>query len=227
MPDESERLGPGQIHFLAWSVADGTATPAEARQLLEEFVHQAGAGPVSPRMLEHFRECVSAFLAGRKTLLPNRETGRDEPSETAISSLDKAFGLIRSQRGQPRADPDTHCEVAMQVLRELLANRTAEQAVGAVADKRKEKELPLASETQVRDAWAECKRDALIWLRASRTLDPDKQAQVWTEPEIARLRQIYADVPGIVLRASAHLRAGTPYRRIPRILRRDNVARHP
>ena len=64
--DDNEPLGPGNEHHIAQCVADGTASPEEARRLLEEFVRQVGTGAVSPRMLEHFAECIRAYLVGKR-----------------------------------------------------------------------------------------------------------------------------------------------------------------
>lgn len=199
MQDEREPLGPAQINWLASIVADGTATPDEARELLREFVSQADAGNVSERMIRHMRDCVRAYLQGRKVLLPNSDAGRDKPIDVSIKSMEKAFGLTRVSRGQPRIDRDIHCAAAMEVLERLLTGETLEVASEVVAEDRRENGLPLSSDTQVSDAWAKYKQDALLWLRIARTRDVDLDGKGWTEQELARLCEIYADVPGIVL----------------------------
>jgi hypothetical protein len=47
--DNPEPLGPGNISYIAATIADGTATPDDARRLLGEFVRQAHAGTVEPQ----------------------------------------------------------------------------------------------------------------------------------------------------------------------------------
>jgi len=100
-----------------------------------------------------------------------------------------------------------------------------------VAENRKAMGLPVSSETQVGEAWAECKPDALVWLAVS------GKGGRWTEVELAKIQKSYADVSGIVLpgerafqgRHAPPRRIGTDRRnrRIRQILRPDNVARHP
>ena len=75
--DDNEPLGPGTEHHIASCIADGTASPEDARRLLAEFVRQADAkGKVSARLIEHFTDCLRAFLAGKKDLLPAPQEGR-------------------------------------------------------------------------------------------------------------------------------------------------------
>src|SRR5438093_3111993 len=95
-----EGLGNGTVSYLASIVAEGTATRVEATSLLHEFVRQADANAVTPRMIAHLRDCVSAFLAGKKILLPSLETGRPKSVVVPITSMEKAFGLTRIATGR-------------------------------------------------------------------------------------------------------------------------------
>lgn len=190
-----ESLSAGEVHWLSSTVADGTASPDEARSLLVEFVRQAHAGSVSPRMIEHVRDCLDAYLSGRRQLLSNAERGEPKARAVTINDLDKAFGLKRATRGQPAARPEVAQAVAAQVLARLLAGESLESASAAIAEDRKDAKLPISSETQVKDAWAAQKRDALVLLRLSRTTEES----VWSRSELAQLKEIYSDVPGVVL----------------------------
>jgi len=167
---EDEALGPGNIAYIASTVADGTATPDDARRLLAEFVRQARSGTVEPRLIEHARDCFAAHLAG--------------------ATLDHAFGIPRG-RGHPAIDDDTRALVAMQVLEARLAGKSREMAQGEVADARYDAGLPIHGETQVRDAWKTHRVTGLVWLRALRAVNKCE----WTGAELKRLRTIYKGVP--------------------------------
>jgi hypothetical protein len=161
----------------------------EARQLLEEFVKQADAGKVMPRMLQHMHACVAAYLAGKRTLLPAPKVGRYKPYGVTIATLDKAFGLKRATSGAPPVDDDTLTEVAVQVLQRRIAGASLETASGAVAEYRKEQGLNISSESQVREAWADHQQSAVVLLRIARCLSggPDP----WTQTEIDRLNELF------------------------------------
>lgn len=193
--EENEPLGSGTEHHLAQSVADGTATSDEARQLLVEFVRQARtSGKVSSRLIEHFEACVGAYLAGKKTLLPAPEVGRYELVGVPVPTLEKAFGLTRIAPGNPRIDEGTLAVVAMEVLQLVLAGESVQEAAAIVADSRKANGKKVSSESQVRDAWASHKVNGLVLLRFSRVInDPS-----WSREELDRLNKIFDGVPGIV-----------------------------
>ena len=87
MQGESEPIGPGQLNWLVSVVEDGTATRDEARELLEEFVRQADTRKLSPRIIQHMRDCVAAYLAGRKILLPAASEGRDTPLTIPVDAI--------------------------------------------------------------------------------------------------------------------------------------------
>lgn len=61
-----DALGPGNVVFTALGVAEGTATPEEARRLIAEFVRQASVGNVEPRLIEHVRDCFAGYLQGKR-----------------------------------------------------------------------------------------------------------------------------------------------------------------
>lgn len=190
---DPERMSEGAIHWRASIVADGTATPEEARSLLAEFVRQMDAGSVSPRMLEHLRDCFAAFLAGRKRLLPyTPPRDRDDVVTVRIRTLEKAFGLSRPGAGRPRIDADTLTQAAMEVLAARLDGASHQDALAAVAEDRRAAGLPVSNESEIGQAWAAHSRDAPLWLRIARD-------QPFTPAEIARLSEIYADTPGVVL----------------------------
>lgn len=200
MRPEAEPLGDGTIHYLASVVADGTATPEEARQLLEEFVRQASSGMVTTRMTEHLRDCISSFLAGEKELLPSFEEGRTKILRVPITTMEKAFGLKRTGPGRAPLDRDTLGQVAKEVLEIRLQNPEAslEDAAGEVADRRKRDGLPVSSDSQVREAWAKYKAEGLYWLRVSRLPDVDREAPAWTQDEMARLTELFESEPWFV-----------------------------
>jgi hypothetical protein len=189
MEDVSESIGPGQIHWLASIVEDGTATPDDARGLLTEFVRQVDAGKVCTRMLQHMRDCTAAFLAGKKTLMPAPRAGRQKPVGVPIPSMEKAFGLKRVTAGAPPIDGDTLAQVAMQVLERRLAGESLEEATGAVAEDRKSKGARVSSESQVRDAWASHQSEGLLMLRMCKAVEPDSPA--WSEQELRRLNELF------------------------------------
>src|SRR5689334_3867311 len=113
---DAEALGPGQTNWLASIVADGTAQPEEARQLIAEFVRQVDAGKVDPKLIAHVRDCFAAFLAGKKTIQPSRDAGRLKAIGVPITSLDKAFGLTRVAPGRVPTGGEELVDAAMEVL---------------------------------------------------------------------------------------------------------------
>ncbi len=196
--DADDAQTPAGISWLCSLVADGTASREEGRLLIETFVRQSDFGSVSQELIAHVRDCFAAFLAGEKLLNPAPESGRATPLKVPIPTLDKAFGLVRATRGQPPVDRDTHCVVAMNVLRRLLQGETVEVATELIAADRKNRGLSISSDTQVADSWAAYKVDALIWLRLSRVV-LDGKSRDWSPDEQARLSDIYANVPGVAL----------------------------
>ncbi len=194
--DDSERLDPGLEHHIAQSVADGTATPEEARRLLVEFVRQVEAYDVSRRMLEHFAECVRAYLDGKKRLLPAPEVDRydEKDLEVPVPTLEKAFGLKRVTSGKPRVADDMLSIVAREVLERLLRGETLDTASEAVAHDRWVRSEQVSSGSQVREAWASHRVQGLVFMRAARALE----SQGLSRAELERLDEIFDGVPDIV-----------------------------
>lgn len=192
--DDKEPLGPGNEHYIAQCVADGTAPPEEARRLLEEFVRQVGTGAVSPRMLEHFAECIRAYLVGKKVLQSAPEVGRHARVGVPVQTLEKAFGLRRIAPGKPRVDDDTLSVVAAAVLELLLNGSSLEDAAMSVAEDRKGRGESISSDSQVRGAWASHKLGGALFLRLGRSLD----GEPWTPTELDRLNEIFRGVQGFV-----------------------------
>jgi hypothetical protein len=192
--DDYEPLGPGKEHHIAQCVADGTASREEARRLLEEFVRQVSTGAVSPRMLEHFGECIRAYLVGKKVLEAAPAAGRNRRVGVPVQTLEKAFGLTRIAPGKPRIDDDTLSIVAAAVLDLLLSGSSLEDAAMSVAEDRKARGETVSSETQVRGAWASHKLGGACFLRLGRSLD----GEAWTPAELARLNEIFYGVQGFV-----------------------------
>lgn len=188
--DDEETLGPGSINWLASNVADGTATPEDARRLLVEFVRQADTGSVHPLLVAHLRTCIGAYLNGRKVLDPAPQAGRDSAVGVLTATLDKAFGLIRVAPGGPRTDRDTKIEVAAEVLGRYLADESLPNAIASVSVDRKARNAPIAWESKIKEAWNEHKADGLVYLRISRLPDVDPSAH-WTPQEIARLNVLF------------------------------------
>ena len=146
-------------------------------------------------MIQHLRDCIAAFLAGKKTLLPAPEAGRNKPTGVPTNKMEKAFGLVRVTSGKPPIARDTLCMVAMEVLERRLLGETFEVARDKVAEHRRANGLQVSSETQVAEAWAAHRTDAIDYFRLYRAFDHIG----WTDFELARLREIYAGVPGAVL----------------------------
>jgi hypothetical protein len=182
------------IHELAGRVADGTATKDQARKLLTEFVRGYEHGTLPrERLIAHVARCFAVYLNGERRLDPVQ--GAKSVRNVAVLTLDQAFGLVRKGRGQPPIDREIRCQVAMSVLIGRIAGRSLESVAQMVAEHRSRNDLPLSTETQVRAAWAACKRDAIESLQARREI-----AEVaWTEAEVRCLRKIYHDVSGVVL----------------------------
>jgi hypothetical protein len=192
------RLAPGDIHWRASCVADGTATPDDARELISEFVRQARTGSLEPRLIEHVSDCFAAFLAEEKRLLPAPEAARSGVTPVRVATLEEAFGMIRAMRGRPDPDRDTSCIVAMEVLERMLSGETLEVALEFVAADRRAAALPISSETEVRETWAKYKSDGLLWLRISRLCDIDPSAPRWTPTEMERLTELFGGEPWFV-----------------------------
>lgn len=190
--DDEEELGDGTLSFLASAVADGTATPEGARRLLVHFVREADQGIIRPRMIEHMRDCVRAFLDGRKRLQPSPSTPAGGAAVTIQTrTMEKAFGLTRLGAGQPPTDDDTSLEVAVQVLDMLVTGALLEVASPRLANERQKAGLRISSNSQIRKAWGENKRRAWPWLNFFRSINKAP----WTDAEMARLKEIYADWP--------------------------------
>ena len=192
--DDTEPLGPGNEQHIAQCVADGTASPEDARRLLVEFVRQADSGRVSPRMLEHFAACVRAYLAGKKDLEQAPEVGRHKRVGVPIQTLEKAFGLTRIASGKPRIDDEILSEVAAAVLDCMLRGESVYSAAMSVAEDRKERGLNVSSDSQVRDAWASHKLEGSTFLRIGRCVNREP----WLPSDLIRLNEIFQGVQGFV-----------------------------
>ena len=193
--DDDTRLSPASINYLVSIVADGTATPEEARELLVEFVRRSSTNQqIDRRLIEHLSICISAFLDGRKLLDPAPRVGRDRPFGVPITSMEKAFGLRRVGPGGPRTDPDTLAEVAMEVLDRRLRGESFQDAAVAVADDRKARGAPVSTESQVRAAWTRHQADGFWMLRLSKAKGVET-SPTWTPLEIKRLTQIFRGEP--------------------------------
>jgi hypothetical protein len=192
MNDQPEPLGPGQLHWLASTVEDGTAAPDEARALLEEFVRQVDAGQLTPRMVQHMRDCTAAFLAKKKVLAPAPRAGRQTPVGVPVPSMEKAFGLRRVTSGAPPIDADSLAEVAMEILERRLAGKSFEEATAAVADDRRLRGARVCSDSQVRGAWASHQYDGLLMLRIARAFESSHR---WSEQEVERLNELFWGKP--------------------------------
>jgi hypothetical protein len=181
--DDHEVLSDGTIHWIASTVADGTATPEDARRLLVDFVEQVNRGRVTERTLEHLRDCIAAYLGGEKKILPDTNSGRPLVKVVPVPTLEKAFGLDRPFRGPARLTEDVVDIVAHTVLRYRLGGDTFEQARDrAAADHHK-------SPSRVGECWARGKQAAYETERVSRSMDGES----WTEDDVRRLQKIYAE----------------------------------
>jgi hypothetical protein len=196
--EDKEPLSPADIHWRASCVADGSAPPESARELIAEFVRQSRSGRIEPRLIEHVSDCFAVFLAGERKLIPSLQAGINCAKPVSIKTLEKAFGLTRVTRGQPAIDEDTQCAVAMEVLDRMLLGDTLEVASEFVARDRWAASLQISSETQVRGAWAKHKMDGLLWLRIYRTSDVSPDGPPWSAAELTRLAEIFKDEPWYV-----------------------------
>jgi hypothetical protein len=187
---EDELLAESTIDSYAIRVADGSAKPEEAEELLADFVRRCDRNaPIPEMLLRHFADCLRSFLSGYRVLLAS---GTSKPGATAtIETLDKAFGLSRPFKGAPPIELDIYKEVAMQVLEKRIAGRSLEKAWGEIADARRKASLPLSSDSQIRAAWAKYKLDGYLWLRANRS----DNANPWSAAELARLTEIFSNEP--------------------------------
>ena len=190
-------LSEAAVFLIAYKVMEGTAQRHEARQLLAEFVRQADRGQVTPLVIKHLRDCVHNYIQGSKTLAPSIEAARNSFVDVPIDSMDKALGLTRLTRGQPKVDAAIRHTVAMHVLVRLLRGETLDAATEAVATDRKANGLQLSSDTQVSDVWSSHKLEALVLLKLARTGESDSDGGVWAESEIGILRGIYANEPNV------------------------------
>ncbi len=208
MADESDYLSPANINYQRWHVAEGTASPDDAKRILREFVRQAPAMIAFldqhartgdergwTHLIEHLGACVGAYLNGRKVL--EKRDPADDAITVQTKTLDKAFGLTATRSGPRTIDADTLGEVAGQVLRELLRGESLERAAATVGEERKAARLPVTAESHIRDVWAKHKGDGWLSLRLMRILGSEPGGW-WTDTELARLNEIYWDVPGFV-----------------------------
>lgn len=184
MQDETSGLGRGQIYWLASIVQDGTATPEEARALLDEFVRQADSGQIEPRLIQHLRDCIAAYLTGTKALLPTADGGRSEVAKVKVPTLDKALGIVRPIIGQPRTDGDTLAEVAMEVLRWRLERESFHSACVRVAAKRKRRGVAVTSVSHIKEVAKSHAKEGVVWLSVANDRD-------FTQAEQARLNELY------------------------------------
>lgn len=207
MDDEADHLSPANINYQRWHVAEGVATPDDAKRLLREFVRQAPAmmeylGRAQSGdqrgwqyLVEHLSACIGAYLAGRRVL--EKRDPADDTITIQTKTLDKAFGVVAARAGRPDIDSNVLGEVAGQMLRELLRGRSQEDAAMVVSVERKDAGLQVTSESQIRDAWAKHKGDGWASLRLMRIMGLEPGGW-WTDDELTRLTEIFWDVPGFV-----------------------------
>ena len=167
--DSRKSLSGAEIDRLGMRVIDGSASLAEGRKLIIEFINQGATGRIDPRLIAHVAMCFRAWLEGW-----NPERWR-QPAQ-AVSSLDVAFGVAApTRRGHPGIKEELRRRIAIDILERRLAGETLEQAVGAIADERQSlrreprRKVPLASETELRRTWVECRLDALEHVVHSRS----------------------------------------------------------
>ncbi|MFL9907353.1 hypothetical protein [Paraburkholderia sp. RL17-337-BIB-A] len=172
-PKVERILTDAEIHRIAGTLRDDRGSPADARLLLEQFVHgcYCASGP-SPELLIYLRDALSDFLYGGKT-------------------LDAALHFKKG-RGRPKIDRAVKVELATAVLRHRLRTGSSlEVAVEHVED-----ECGL-KRTVIAGAWSECKENARIRIRDQRMelLERDESAgsDLWTVEEIATLRDIFGE----------------------------------
>lgn len=205
MGDDADRLSPANINFYRWEVAQGTATPEDARRLLREFVRQApamrdylsharnGDQQGWQYLVEHLAACITAFVDGRKVL--EKLGPADEAITIQTKTLDKAFGLVGTQAGRRKIVADEEAMVAAQILRELLRGQLYKDAESTVSRERRRAGHSVTAKTHIRRVWRERKADGLLTLRLMRAQDGES----WTENEMVRLKKIYRDVRGAPL----------------------------
>lgn len=193
-------LGPISIYCMVEAVASSTSTPSDGRHLLAEFVRQANNGNVDRQLIEHVRDCLTAFLTGQRPHVQpmddppeiNGVLGSlvDEAPPDSVVSMEQAFGM-KLGRGRPRIDDEERTDVAMEVLKARLAGGTYEAAIGDVAEARKRTGLAIHGDTEVRNVWTTNRVKALRALVIYRGLE----GRTWTADEQTRLRKIYKNLP--------------------------------
>jgi hypothetical protein len=198
-------LDKAEIRRLSDDVASGTATPAAARKLLEEFVrwHQLGAIPPA-RLIEHVADCIAALLDGKRKLRATADAPKSRNPTVTVRTCEQAFGLVRIARGNPRIDYDTRCDVAFAVLMRMLDGSSFQSATSDIAEYRHAKGLPISSDTQVRAVWAELRREALDEYEdyvAMSEIAYDQDPV--TDSHLTCLRKIYRNVSGARFRGES------------------------
>jgi len=109
-----------EINRIAFAVRDGKASPAEAKQLMEEFVRHDAQNPSIPspefrRLIHHFAHCFAHFLNNDRT-------------------IEHALGL-RRKMGHPEAEERKRIKLATEVLRRRLGGMTHQTALEEVSAK--------------------------------------------------------------------------------------------
>lgn len=147
-------------------VAEGTATPDQARRLLAEFVewHEHRATPPD-NLIAHAAHCFAAYLSSERRLCPAHDDGKCV-KKVGVRTLDQAFGVVRLTSGRPATEPAVRRGVATAVLQRLIKGDSLDAAAFDIEVERKQKQQPLASETEIREAWADYKREALDTLES-------------------------------------------------------------
>jgi hypothetical protein len=171
--DEGKSQWPSdaEIFQVAWNARDGTATPDDAKRLLEYFCYCFdNEKPLPFYLLYHLKDAFSSYLRGDKL-------------------LEAALGLKR-KRGRPNDSEARDSETAKAVLYFYLEGMSVEEAVLRV------EQTKFRDDRRVWAAWGRYKQTALELVREDKVAQKNKpDEQTWTPEDKERLIKIFHKEP--------------------------------
>jgi hypothetical protein len=175
--EDGDDLSPAAFNLIACDVRDGTADPVEACRAIAHC-QQAFSDPaaISREMLEFVREAFARYLTGK------------------VDTLDKAFGMVRANRGRRKADDYKRAEMASEVWRLRLEGMTHQVSLQEAAMSFRR------SESVIGEAWHQHKGTGLVLLQVERKLlnqpwseDEKKQMEKMLKSDQERLKRIFGE----------------------------------
>ena len=154
------------IYQIAWDVSDGTADPAEARNLLECFCECVDNGtPIPKELVLHLRNAFRNYLDDKR-------------------QIEFAMGL-KMKKGRPKADQSLPIKMAAEVLKQRMRKLSHKFALGEVAGQFH------CGVTKVSEAWKNHQLDAILAIRHERPLAKFP----WTPKEMKILDSMFRGQP--------------------------------